>query len=316
MHFSVILCTYNRAKSLRRCLDSFSAFPPPQGAEWELILVDNASTDDTPAVARDFARTLPVRYLHEAAPGQSQARNAGIRAAGSEFLIFTDDDVTLSEGWFSAYLEAEARYQGAAFFGGPIVPAWEGNPPAWVVDYSSTLLRGMCVYYRLEDQERYVTIDDSPFFGANMAFRKSVFDQGLTFRTDLGLKGNGSVRGEDAALIRHAIEIGHSGVYIPGASVYHHNPATRTTEKYMREWFYGAGIAAARCGDYPGTRKIADVPIYIWKRLIYRALGTGLLRYTASPAQWLPMEADLARTWGIIHEQRAQARSERTAAKS
>lgn len=304
MECSVVLCTYNRASSLDVCLASLGTVVVPPGIEWELVLVDNASTDMTKLVCERHARALPLRYIYEPLPGQSQARNTGIASARGELLVFTDDDVTFSPGWLASFLAAASRFPDVAFFGGRIVPKWEEAPAPWLAAYSSTKLSGMCVHYDLGEEERRLTAEDPSCFGANMAFRREFFSDGLGFRTDLGLTGSGFVRGEDAALLSAARERGCSGAYVPSALLYHHNPRSRMTERYLREWFMGDGIAAARFGWYPGERRIAAVPLYVWKRLVASTLGFLATRWFAPVAKWLPLECDMARTWGIVTELR------------
>src|ERR1041385_9504474 len=105
---SVILCTHNRAGSLKRALASLSELEVPAGLEWELVVVDNNSTDDTRAVVELAAgqARLPCRYLLEPRPGKSFALNAGIAQALGKVLVFTDDDVTFDRGWLGAGLAA------------------------------------------------------------------------------------------------------------------------------------------------------------------------------------------------------------------
>ena len=94
---SVILCTRNRSASLRVALDSLVAQDPP-GGEWEIIVVDNGSTDDTQEVVGAFA-SRGVRYTFEATPGLGRARNCGIAIARGAVLAFTDDDVVVHPDW-------------------------------------------------------------------------------------------------------------------------------------------------------------------------------------------------------------------------
>ena len=101
MNITVILCTYNRCATLSRALASVAASELPQVAKWEVIVVDNNSTDGTRAVVEEFCRQHPgrFRYLFESRQGLSQARNAGIREARGDILAFMDDDVTVEPTW-------------------------------------------------------------------------------------------------------------------------------------------------------------------------------------------------------------------------
>src|SRR5208283_4457645 len=101
MRISVILCTYNRASILISALESIVAQTLPESVEWEVLVVDNNSCDQTREVVEDFCRRYPrrFRYVFEPNQGLSHARNSGIREALGEVLAFMDDDVTVEPGW-------------------------------------------------------------------------------------------------------------------------------------------------------------------------------------------------------------------------
>src|SRR5271168_746976 len=98
---SVLVCTYNRAQMLGRTIDSVVAQTLPESLGWELIIVDNNSSDQTRQVIEDFRLRYPerIRYLFEPQQGISHARNAGIRESRGEILAFIDDDETADTGW-------------------------------------------------------------------------------------------------------------------------------------------------------------------------------------------------------------------------
>src|ERR1035441_3219398 len=101
MKITVLLCTFNRCQSLSTALDSVIAQVLPESADWDVLVVDNNSSDQTRAVVEDFRRRYPgrIRYLFEPRQGLSRARNAGIRAARGEIIAFIDDDVIAAPTW-------------------------------------------------------------------------------------------------------------------------------------------------------------------------------------------------------------------------
>src|ERR1019366_3158512 len=101
MKTTVIVCTYNRCQVLAKTLESVAASKVPDSVEWEVLIVDNNSSDQTREVVEDFCRRYPgrFRYLFERRQGLSSARNAGIRESQSEILAFTDDDATVEPDW-------------------------------------------------------------------------------------------------------------------------------------------------------------------------------------------------------------------------
>src|SRR4051812_9842366 len=106
MQISVIICTYNRCESLRRVFNSLTRIFVPKDISWELLLVDNGSTDETKAVCAEFETQLPIRYLFERRQGKSFALNSAVANARSQFLLFTDDDVDVDENWLATYWKA------------------------------------------------------------------------------------------------------------------------------------------------------------------------------------------------------------------
>src|SRR5438067_2246813 len=131
MLVTVAICTFNRAESLRRTLESLGAMQVPDDIDWEVLVVNNKSTDHTDAVIADFAERLPIRREYEERPGQSNARNRAIGTAKGDYIIWTDDDVVVDRGWLAAYADAFRSRPEAAVFGGPIRPRYETPAVKW-----------------------------------------------------------------------------------------------------------------------------------------------------------------------------------------
>ncbi len=311
MQITVIIATFNRAEQLRRTLQSFRALSPvPCQPSWELIVVDNNSSDETRAVvgaASPPRSALPLRYLSEPRPGQSAARNRGIAESKAELLAFTDDDVDVDARWLAALGGAAERHPRASFFGGRILPRWEQPAPAWIIAHSATLLSGVTMHLDLGDAEREFTDPARPYgvYGANMMFRRSVFAGDLRFREDLGLKPGETTRREESEFIRDLLTAGQTGVYVPDAIVHHRNPPERATERYVRQWYKGAGMADVRLGRVPSN---AHVPRHLWRKLAESGLRFATARLTKPAAVWLPAEIEMARQWGVICELRRNNR--------
>ncbi len=171
---SIILCTYNRAASLRRTLETLCALQIPLGLTWELLLVDNNSTDATKQVGEEFRSKLPIRYLFEPRQGKSYALNTAVEAAGGDLLLFTDDDVDVDPNWLAGYQEAADRHAEVGFFGGRILPRWATPPPPWVVRNLGQL--NTIVHLDWGDAEKLITDPDHAVFpGANVAFSSHDF---------------------------------------------------------------------------------------------------------------------------------------------
>lgn len=142
MRISVVIASKDRARYLERALSSFER---QAGApEFETIVVDNGSNDDTHAVVeRQRERAAyPVVYLYEAEPNRGKARNRGIAAARGELIVFCDDDVRAPAGWLAAHAAAHARTSRQAVVNGPIVnvPSYDDRRKPTAANYSRAFL--------------------------------------------------------------------------------------------------------------------------------------------------------------------------------
>ena len=121
MLLTVAICTLDRAASLRRALGSLADCALPRDAAWELVVVNNGSRDDTSSVIEAFETTLPIRAIFERTRGLSIARNAAVRAARGEYLLWTDDDCVVDRNWLVAYATAIARWPASVRSGGTLL---------------------------------------------------------------------------------------------------------------------------------------------------------------------------------------------------
>jgi len=305
MDVSVIICTHNRCDSLQQTLQSFCDLEIPRGLTWELLVVDNNSTDATRQICESFAGKLPVRYGFESRQGQSRARNRGIAEATAPLLVFTDDDVKLDQNWLASLWQASNRHSEIDIFGGRILPVWEGTPPSWLAENSRSMLRLICTHFDLGDEETILVDGGAGPWGANMAFRRSVLTDQFRFREDLGMNGRDNVRGEETDLIHRLFHHGRRGLYVPDAIVYHRNPPQRATERYVFAYYKGAGMTEMRLkGSPPCTRLWFGAPRYFWFKVVKHFFEYVIFRGTRPPRIWLRAEIDLATNWGRISELR------------
>lgn len=133
MKITVIVCTYNRCRSLAKALESITASELPNSVAWEVLVVDNNSNDQTREVVQDFCARHPgrFRYLFEATQGLSHARNAGVQQARGDIIAFTDDDLTVEPTWLRNLTGALCNGEWAGA-GGRILPANAFSPPRWL----------------------------------------------------------------------------------------------------------------------------------------------------------------------------------------
>lgn len=269
---SVIVCTYNRAETLRKALNSLARVEPSAGAAPEFIVVDNNSTDETAEVVRAFAAVSPfsVQYVFEVNQGLSHARNAGISAARGDIIAFTDDDVTVDSRWLCELQRIfdQFRCMGA---GGRIIPVWTGDRPSWLesggahAPRSGVRLCGPLVSF--DHGEEPCEIRVLPF-GANMAFKRAAFEKYGMFRTDLG-RGSGVGLGEDSEFGARLLRAGDKLAYAPGAVVYHPVPKARLKKAHFQSHSFHSGRYMVRVDGLPENAVLwFGVPRYLFRSLL------------------------------------------------
>jgi glycosyltransferase involved in cell wall biosynthesis len=244
MNITVILCTYNRSASLGRALESVAASELPNSVEWEVLVVDNNSSDGTREVVEEFCRRHPgrFRYLFESRQGLSQARNAGIREARGDILAFIDDDVTVDRHWLQNLTRSleTGEWAGA---GGRILLEPGFSPPSWLALDGPYGMGGVLGLFDRGEKSR--ELDWAPF-GSNMAFRRSMFEKYGEFRTDLGRCGDRLMSGEDMEFGRRLVYAKEHLRYEPSAVVYHPVTEYRLRKVYFLTWYFNFGRSQVR----------------------------------------------------------------------
>lgn len=209
---SVVICTYNRAEWLRTALASVCA-QSLSTHEYEVIVVDNHSTDTTASVAASFAAQYPfVRYCQEKTIGLSHARNRGWRDARGRYVAYTDDDCKLPTDWLTIAKEIIETHA-PGMFGGPYYPFYNQPKPAWFRDGYAQDYRG--------EQARVIT--DSYLPGGNLFIQRELLALTRGFDPDFGVKGKARGYGEECEIF-HQIRSCRPNVityYDPRLFVYH-----------------------------------------------------------------------------------------------
>ena len=265
---TVIICTYNRAKSLRQTLESLRQMTVPPELEWELLVVDNNSTDNTRATVEEFAKTAAfnVRCVFEPRQGLCHARNAGVANAKGEIIVFTDDDVFVAPEWLRELMDTFRKFD-CAGAGGKNVPLWAGLArPKWLCP-PGTYYLGDGPLLDLDLGEE-ATLTNVPPWGLNMAFKKSAFEKYGLFRTDLDLVGSGGLLGGDIDFGKRLIRAGEKIAYSPKAVVHHPVTEHRITRAYFLSYYLRLGRTYARLNPLPPEAVLwFGVPCWIFIEL-------------------------------------------------
>jgi glycosyltransferase involved in cell wall biosynthesis len=212
-------------------------------ADYEIVFVNNNSTDNTEAECRRFQADHPdinLRYCVESLQGLSHARNCGIRNAQGDILVYVDDDALVNPQYLSTYADFFQRNPHAVAAGGPILPQYDGcEEPSWMSHYTRQLVTGKLY---LGEKEREFSKGAYPG-GGNAAYRKSVFDAVGLFNTDLGRKGNSLIGAEEKDLFDKMTSRGMRFYYLPTAILYHLIPPKKLTKDYFDRLTYGIGVS-------------------------------------------------------------------------
>ena len=289
MDVSIVIPTYNRADELRETIRSIAALAVV--GEWELIVVDNKSTDHTRAVAEEAAGWFPapLRYLFEPEQGRYAALNTGIRAATGNIIATTDDDARVDRDWLT-HAAAGLEAHGCDYVGGKVLPLWKGARPSWLPNAPGGGHWAVLALQNYGDKPREFGVNGLPWpLGINIATRREAFERTDLFDNRLGRKA-GTLRNQaQREWHLRARAAGLRGFYVPEMIVHHVVESERLRKQYFRRWFYWHGISRAilfsKLGvdmdspdtsqlDFSKVPQIAGVPRYM-----YRSLATHLREF-------------------------------------
>ena len=255
---SVVICTRDRAASLERTLESLVAAAQRMARPWELVVVDNGSSDETPQVIASFADRLPVRGVREDAAGLSNARNAGVKQAQGEYIVWTDDDVVVDPGWLEGWAGGIEQAQDCAVFGGRALPVFEEPVQDWFVSNERHLQSLLAV----RDSREWTEVDVNHVpFGLNFAVR-AVEQRAHPYDPELGVGPGRRLGGEEVAVIRAILREGGRGRWVWDALVRHMIPASRQSAAYIRRFYKAIGYG------YPIGGKRQAAPLRAWGALL------------------------------------------------
>jgi glycosyltransferase involved in cell wall biosynthesis len=322
MKYSVVIATYNRANDLRETLASLAALAPD--GPWELIVVDNNSSDATTSVVEHAARSFPVelRYLFEREQGRSPALNAGIRAARGDIIATTDDDVRVPSDWLNTASAALTRLE-CDYVGGRVLPLWGAAPPEWIPRDGG---QQWAVIALLDYGPAPLEFGARVPLGVNMAFTRAAFDRAGLFDPGTGRRAGTLLGQEVREWCIRARAAGVRGWYVPGMIVEHIIPPERLTKRYFRRWFYWRGVSRAMLYERAGLDMekpeagaidparmphVAGVPRYLYKKALKRTRQLVEARARRHPVEAFEHELWLCFFSGIVRQRFKDARLRR-----
>ena len=292
---SAVVCTHNRAGYLRKALQSLTA-QTLDPASYEVLVVDNASTDNTRKVFDEFADRPNWRYLYEPVIGLSRARNTGWHNAHGEYVAYLDDDAVACHDWLAKLLEAfETIGPRPGCVGGRCLPEWEAPQPAWLSD---NLLIAFSIFHYAD---RPIIVSGQQFLsGCNIAYPRNVLQALGGFREDLGRHGTNLLSNDESYLRWQLDAHGYCSVYHPEALVLHHIPASRLTKKWFRDRAFWQGVSDANMlysqGRLPFFLRIG----LTIKKAIWGLVRLGLRLVATSSAIRFKRQMQLSETAGFV----------------
>lgn len=278
MKISLVICTKNRAKRLSCCLSYVARIKCSW--EWEVIVVNNASTDHTEIVLDEFAGKTSVRFrrLYESLVGTGFAKNTGWRLAEGEYIAFIDDDCYPQEDYLEQVIACldEGPW---GFVGGRVLLF---DPTDYPITIQTSEVR--------KEYNAFGYIAPGEIHGANFAFRRSALEAVMGFDPMFGAGTRYPC--EDVDVLARILGAGWTGLYDPRPVVYHHHQRKGTAvSKLVRTYDRGRGAFYAKCMMKPALRKHY---LYNWARhmryqpimSILRELGGSLEYWVKRSWRW------------------------------
>jgi len=280
MFVTVTIQTYNRSAMLAETLESLRSLRCPATIEYEILVIDNNSKDDTPDVIRRYGELLAprLRSVFEPQQGLSHARNRALAEAKGKIVSFIDDDVAVDSGWLEAVGAAFTTYA-ASVVGGRsylIYPESSGRP-VWLPAHREVM------YSRLDHGPDPLVGTDKELFGLNFSVLKRAAVEVGGFDSSYGRSGNNLACGEESDLLDRIRQAGGVVVYEPRAVVGHRIPPERLTRKWLLKRAYHGAISLEQSSIAHGTRPERIGTLLAQTLRCCGSVGKAILNRRASP---------------------------------
>jgi len=275
---SVVVPTYNRCELLPGAVESLLS-EESNGLRYEVIVVDNNSTDKTREVVRNFSNAAhPVRYVFEPRQGNAYARNSGIKQSRAPIVAFVDDDVRASRDWLATIKRTFEQHPQVGFIGGKVLPVWRISPPAWL---TSQHWMPLGLQDHGDNELLLDSIRGTGLISANLAIRRTVFERVGMFSPKVQMVKDRIGGMEDHELIDRLWRSGIIGMYVPDLVVEAPVDSERVKKKYHRRWHKGHGRNYAIMREEKMEKAswyLLGVPAPLYKQALVDSFG--LLKHT------------------------------------
>ncbi|MEJ7576972.1 MAG: glycosyltransferase [Pyrinomonadaceae bacterium] len=271
---TLLVCTFNRSGDLREMLQTALAQETDGEFAYEVLVVDNNSSDDTRGVVEELIRRghANLRYLFEGRQGKSHALNTGLSHVRGWAYTICDDDFLLPEDWLKKISAAFHSHPEASFVSGKVLPAWgaTGAPPAWL-----TARHWSAIAMTDYGEEEFYVDEENQLCLLACSFRTSDVKAVGGYHAELGVTKNQIGGTEDFELLQRLWKSGRKGIYLPHIWFHHKVTRERLTKQYHRRWHTGHGrfCAAMRAEEIEKSRtRLFDVPAHLYRQAATDAL--------------------------------------------
>jgi len=240
---SIIICTYNREEFIGKTLEHISR-QDLEPTLYEAIVVNNNSRDNTENICRDFISQHPelrLRHVLETQQGHSYARNRGISESRGRLIAYIDDDAFVQKDFATHIIRFFEVHPEVQVIGGKVIPVYQGTPPEWMTPYLLPLVSAL----DMGNHPRPFTGRKFPI-GANVTFRKEVFEKYGHFNVKLGRIGTGLMGGDEKEMVARLKKNGEPIWYVPEVVVEHIIPPKRVEKEYIQSLARGVGQSETR----------------------------------------------------------------------
>ena len=300
---TVLMATYNGSRTLGACLDAYCRLEQPSGG-WELIIVDNGSTDSTASIIGSYASRLPIEVCHEPVQGKNAALNNGLRRVSGDLVVFADDDAIPHPSWLTSLRDAADSQPNYTLFGGKILLRWEHRPDSWILDWVPLGV----TYGATPEALREGQLGAGSVFGSNMAIRASVFAASFRFDPSIGPRGSGDyTMGSETELLLRLERSGCMAWHVERAVVEHIIRDYQIAPAWILRRAKLFGRRTYRLHDeerYAGLRKLGGVPIGLIRHALMEAGKSVGARLRGNDREWFESRWRFNYTLGEMIESR------------
>lgn len=287
-------CTSNRSKSLQCTIYSMITASKNVADMWELHIIDNGSTDDTVDIIASYQDILPTKRIDAPEAGLSNARNAGVKHASDEFIIWKDEDICVSPTWFKSYFDAFKVANHYDLFGGKATPYYEEFRAQWFVQSEPHLMSLLAISNELSWSE--ITETQLPW-GLNYAIRTTILRQ-HPYDPHLGVAPGRRRGGEETAMIKNVRSSGENGKWAWEVDEVHMIRSHRQTNGYIREYYKASG----KHWSYPAPNRKGFTAFSgsVARVLLNSGIKASIL-WLMRDARWVRHFVMTAQSYGCLH---------------